>query len=170
MCLCVRHCWVKTCQDFTLCSWRRRDWRQQTSVCLKGNDHSVKQTGSVKVTAGDISVRGGMSWQHQSPQPTPLLHSESATWISWISHTRADLCCLHTPQINVYSLIRLQCAYGILCRKKYSMCIPCLLGEFDAVQSVRDLYKGLCTPECDCLTKEDDVRLWLKVGTIFYMQ
>lgn len=97
----------------------KHDWQQQTSVWLNG--HLLRQTGSVKVTAEDISARGGSSWQLQSPQWTLLhthsVHTESEPEFHKSIRWGTDSCCFNAPQIDVRSVIRLEFGSVTPCRR-----------------------------------------------------
>lgn len=57
MCVYVCVCWSKAMCWLPVVFFKACDWQQQTSVWLKSNGHSVRQTGSAKVTAEDISLK-----------------------------------------------------------------------------------------------------------------
>lgn len=57
-CVYVRVCQVKAMFWLPLVLCNVCDWRQQTSVCLEANGHSVRLTGSVKVTDSSGHLNG----------------------------------------------------------------------------------------------------------------
>lgn len=147
-CMCMwESAGVRSRSDFPF--FESCDWQQQTSVWLKMNSHWVKQTGSVKVTAEDISMREpcpGSTSHLSGHKCIQSLQPEFHKSIIW-----GQICAASTPHRSMCSLW-LDCSWvSWPCVGGY-MYIYYMCSELGLVQNVRilggsELLRGIVTME-----------------------